>query len=85
LEGGRAGHHRIQPLLALKGARVIDVRCGAEAIIVCVALSRRRLVCSLCGQVYRARYDGARRRWRHLDVAGRHCFVGVRAAARGVP
>ncbi|MCA1698972.1 MAG: ISL3 family transposase [Actinobacteria bacterium] len=62
-------------LLALEGVRVIDVRFGAQAIVVVVALARRRLVCSRCGQIYRARYDGARRRWRYLDVAGRRCFV----------
>jgi transposase len=62
-------------LLALTGARVIDVRFGAAGIIVGVALARRRLVCSRCGQIYRATYDGSRRRWRHLDVAGRRCFL----------
>jgi transposase len=62
-------------LLALKGARVIGVRFGAEGIIVGVALARRRLVCSRCGQVYRASYDSSRRRWRHLDLAGRRCFI----------
>ena len=40
-----------------------------------VALRRRRLVCSRCGQVYRATYDSAWRRWRHLDVAGQRCFI----------
>ena len=62
-------------VLALAGARVIDVRFDAEAITVLVALRRRRPVCSRCGQVYRASYDSARRRWRHLDIAGRRCFV----------
>jgi len=62
-------------LLALPGARVIDVMFGAEGIVVGVALTRRRLVCSRCGQVYRATYDSSCRRWRHLDVAGRRCFV----------
>jgi transposase len=62
-------------LLALKGARVIGVTLGAEGIIVRVALTRRRLVCSRCGQIYRATYDSSRRRWRHLDLAGRRCFI----------
>ncbi|TMA27200.1 MAG: transposase [Deltaproteobacteria bacterium] len=62
-------------LFALKGARVIGVTLGAEGIIVGVALTRRRLVCSRCGQIYRATYDSSRRRWRHLDLAGRRCFV----------
>ena len=62
-------------LLALTGARVIDVILGVEGIVVRVALTRRRLVCSRCGQVYRATYDSSFRRWRHLDVAGRRCFI----------
>ena len=62
-------------LLALTGARVIDVFFGVEGIVVRVALTRRRLVCSRCGQVYRATYDSSFRRWRHLDVAGRRCFI----------
>ena len=62
-------------LLALTGARVIDVVFGVEGVIVRVALTRRRLVCSRCGQVYRASYDSSRRRWRHLDLAGRRCFI----------
>ena len=62
-------------LLALPGARVVDVVFGVEGIIVCVALRRRGLVCSRCGQVYRATYDSSRRRWRHLDLAGRCCFI----------
>jgi transposase len=62
-------------LLALTGARVIDVIFGVEGIVVRVALTRRRLVCSRCGQVYRATYDSSFRRWRHLDVAGRRCFI----------
>jgi transposase len=62
-------------LLALAGARVIDVLFGGDGIVVRVALTRRRLVCSRCGQVYRATYDSSFRRWRHLDVAGRRCFI----------
>jgi hypothetical protein len=62
-------------LLALTGARVIDVIFGADGIVVRVALRRRRLVCCRCGQVYRATYDSSFRRWRHLDVAGRRCFI----------
>ena len=62
-------------MLALTGARVIDVVFGAEGVIVRVALTRRRLACSRCGQVSRASYDSSRRRWRHLDLAGRRCFI----------
>jgi transposase len=62
-------------LLALPGARVTDVRLTAGAVIVRVALRRRRLVCSACGQVYGGMHDRAFRRWRHLDLAGRRCFI----------
>ena len=62
-------------LLALPGARVIGVRLTVEGVIVRVALRRRRLACSACGQVYRAMHDRASRRWRHLDLAGRRCFI----------
>jgi transposase len=62
-------------LLALAGARVIDVLFGVDGVSVRVALTRRRLVCSRCGQVYRSSYDSAVRRWRHLDLAGRRCFI----------
>jgi uncharacterized protein YjhX (UPF0386 family) len=49
-------------LLALTGARVIDVFFGAEGITVLVALRRRRLVCSRCGQVYRVSTSGSKAR-----------------------
>ena len=62
-------------LLALPGARVSDVRITAQGVIVRVALRRRRLACSACGQPYRAMHDRAFRRWRHLDLAGRRCFI----------
>jgi len=62
-------------LLALPGARVTGFRLSAEGVVVKVALQRRRLVCSVCGQVYRGMHDRAWRRWRHLDLAGRRLFV----------
>ncbi|MGH3469342.1 MAG: transposase family protein, partial [Thermocrispum sp.] len=62
-------------LLALPGAGVTDVRLSAEGVIVTVRLRRRRLACSACGQVYRGMHDRAFRRWRHLDLAGRRCFI----------
>jgi transposase len=62
-------------LLALPGARVRDVRIVGEGVVVGVTLRRRRLVCSGCGQVYRGMHDRALRRWRHLDLAGRRCFI----------
>jgi transposase len=62
-------------LLALPGARVIDVLFGPEGTTVRVALRRRRAVCSGCGQLCRQVHDRAWRRWRHLDLAGGRCFV----------
>ena len=62
-------------LLALQGARVTDVLFGAAGVSVRVALTRRRAVCSACGQVCARVHDRALRRWRHLDLAGNRCFV----------
>ena len=62
-------------LLALQGARVIDVLFGPAGVTVRVALRRRRAACSGCGQVCRQVHDRAWRRWRHLDLAGNHCLI----------
>jgi len=62
-------------LLALPGASVTGVRLSGEGVIVRVRLHRRRLACSVCGQVYRGMHDRSVRRWRHLDLAGRRCFL----------
>jgi transposase len=62
-------------LLALQGARVIDVLFGPAGTTVRVALRRRRAACSGCGQVCRHVHDRALRRWRHLDLAGQRCFI----------
>ena len=77
-------------LLALPGARVTGLRITAEGVVPRVALGRRRLACSSCGQVYRGMHDRAFRRWRHLDLAARRCFLEYelrRGACRdcGVP
>jgi transposase len=62
-------------LLALQGARVIDVLFGPAGTTVRVALRRRRAACSGCGQLCRRVHDRAWRRWRHLDLAGSRCFI----------
>ena len=62
-------------LLAIQGARVIDVFFGSSGVTVRVALRRRRAACSGCGQVCRQVHDRAWRRWRHLDLAGNRCLV----------
>jgi len=62
-------------LLALEGARVIDVLFGSGGVTVRVALRRRRAVCSGCGQVCGRVHDRAFRRWRHLDLGGGRCHI----------
>ena len=62
-------------LLALQGARVIDVLFGPAGVTVRVALRRRRAACSGCGQLCRQVHDRAWRHWRHLDLAGNRCLV----------
>ncbi len=65
-------------LLRLPGARVIDVSFSAEGVVVEVALRRRHLVCSGCGQVFTGMRDRHARRWRHLDLGGQRCFIEYR-------
>ncbi len=65
-------------LLALPGARVIDVSFTAEGVIVEVALRRRRAACSCCGQLVQQVHDRSPRRWRHLDLGAQRCFVEYR-------
>ena len=62
-------------LLALPGASVMGVRLTGEGVFVRVRLRRRRMACSVCGQVYSGMHDRDVRRWRHLDLAGHRCFL----------
>jgi transposase len=62
-------------LLALQGARVIDVLFDPAGVTVRVALRRRRAACSACGQVCARVHDRAWRRWRHLDLGGQRCHL----------
>ena len=62
-------------LLQLEGASVEGVAFAPEGIVVSVRLRRRCRVCSRCGQLVRVTHDTARRRWRHLDLAGARCFL----------
>jgi transposase len=62
-------------VLALPGASVTGVRVSGEGVIVSVRLRRRRMACSVCGQLCSATHDRGLRRWRHLDLAGYRCFV----------
>jgi transposase len=64
-------------LLRLPGASVIDVSFGLEGVVVTVRLSRRRRVCSGCGQTGRHLqiHDRRVKRWRHLDLGANRCVI----------
>lgn len=57
-------------LLALPGVNVTNVEFASTAVIVTVALKRRRLECPSCEFSTRARYDSrpVDSRWQHLDL-----------------
>lgn len=58
-------------LLRLDGVRVTNVEFLTGAVVVTVALRRRKLVCPICGHQSSAAYEARRRdvsRWRHLDL-----------------
>jgi transposase len=57
-------------LLRLDGVNVTSVVFGVNAIVVVVALRRRRLICPHCGHTTSARYDTrpCPSTWRHLDL-----------------
>lgn len=61
-------------MLEIPGAWVRGVRFTPEAVIVGVALRRRRLCCP-CGYTSRFRYDRSVRRWRHLDLGACKLFL----------
>jgi transposase len=64
-------------LLRLPGAAVVDVCFAGEGVIVTVRLTRRRRVCSVCGQTGRHLeiHDRRVKRWRHLDVGSTRCVI----------
>jgi transposase len=62
-------------MLAIPGASVCSASFEPEGVVVELRLRRRRLVCPRCGCLARGGYDRRRRRWRHLDLAGRRCFL----------
>ena len=64
-------------MLRLPGASVIDVCFGAEGVIVCVRLRRRRRVCSGCGQTggHLQIHEHRVKRWRHLDLGANRCVI----------
>ena len=65
-------------MLGLPGAWVRDVEFGEQAMIVTVALRRKRPVCSGCGARGLKVKDHRVKRWRRLDVGGVRCQVECR-------
>lgn len=67
-------------LLRLTGANVREVVFGKEALVVRVALSRRRLICPYCGHATASRYDTrcVDSSWRHLDLGAWSLIVRAR-------
>jgi zinc-finger of transposase IS204/IS1001/IS1096/IS1165 len=79
LHGGRrAGHHRIQPDARAPGRLGQGVEFGAQAMIVTVALRRKRPICSGCGARGLKVKDHRVKRWRHLDAGGVRCYIECR-------
>jgi transposase len=65
-------------MLGLPGAWVRDVEFGEWAMIVTVALRRKRPICSGCGARGLKIKDHRVKRWRHLDAGGLRCVVECR-------
>lgn len=61
-------------LLAIPGASVTNVEFDGDDIAVQVRLRARRLRCP-CGLDTAAAYDRSTRRWRHLDLGTRKCWI----------
>jgi transposase len=62
-------------ILSLPGAAVASVEFTDEGIVIGLRRSRRRKLLCPCGVKTWARYDGSRRRWRHLDFGACRVFV----------
>ena len=65
-------------MLELAGAWVRDVAFGEGAMIVTVALRRKRPICSGCGARGLKIKDHRVKRWRHLDAGGSRCVIECR-------
>jgi transposase len=63
-------------ILQLPSASVHSVAFTDQGIVIGLRRRRRRLLCP-CGATTPARYDSARRRWRHLDFGA--CQVWLEA------
>jgi len=62
-------------MLRLPRASVQDVAFGGEAVIVTVALRRKRTVCSGCGARGLPIKEHRAKSWRHLDLGGLRCEI----------
>jgi hypothetical protein len=65
-------------MLGLPGAWVRDVEFSERAVIVTVALRRKRPVCAGCGARGLPIKDHRTKRWRHLDLGGVRCVIECR-------
>ncbi len=65
-------------MLGLPGAWVRDVAFGAEGVIVTVALSAKKPVCSGCGACGLRIKEHRTKPWRHLDQGGMRCRIECR-------
>ena len=65
-------------MLGLPGAWVRDVEFGERAVIVTVALQRKKPLCSGCGAGGLKIKDHRVKRWRHLDAGGVRCVIECR-------
>lgn len=80
----------LRRVLAIPAVGIVDAEFLGEALVVDVRLSRQRLCCPACPFTTRSVYDRrATRLWRHLDLAGRRCFLRMprrrlRCPAHGV-
>ena len=72
-------------MLGFPGAWIRDVAFDATGTIVTVALRRKRPLCSGCGADGLKIKDYRLKRWRHLDVGGGRCWVGVPAQTAVLP
>ena len=68
-------------MLSVPGAWVDSVGFAPEGVVVGLRHRSRRLRCP-CGHTSAARYDGSRRRWRHLDLGA--CRLWLEADVRRV-
>ena len=69
-EGGVRVTTAYNRMLGLPGAWVRAVALGQGAMIVTVALRRKRPICSGCGASGLKIKDHRTKRWRHLDLGG---------------